>query len=105
MSSPGHGGHFDSVAPLDRPDGISRTSSRSAACHQACTPRECKGKTAETRALMQLGGAAAHGCAKNGDDKVGARVDRVGGRLATRGMNTRGAAAAPSRMKFDPFPA
>ena len=57
MSSPGHGGHFDSVAPLDRPDGISRTSSRSAACHQACTPRECKGKTAETRALMQLGDA------------------------------------------------
>ena len=50
-------------------------------------------------------GRAPHGCAKNGDGKVGARVDRVGGRLATRGRNARGAAAAPSRMKFDPFPA
>ena len=58
-----------------------------------------QGKTAEARALMQLGDAPAHVCAKNGDGKVGARVDRVGGRLAARGRNARSAAAAPSRRR------
>ena len=48
---------------------------------------------------MQLGDAPPHGCAKKGDGKVDARVDRVGGRLATRGRNARGAAAAPSRRR------
>ena len=53
---------------------------------------------------MQLGGRAPHGCAKNGNGKVGARVDRVGGRLATRGRNARRAAAAAGADEVRPIP-
>ena len=104
MSSPGHGGHFDSVAPLDRPDGISRTSSRSAACHQACTPRVCEGKTAETRALMQLGDAPRTGARKKETVRSAlAFTESEDGWLRVAG--TRAAAAAAARTKFDPSPA
>ena len=47
-----------------------------------------QGKTAETRALMQLGGRS-KGARKTKNGKVGARVHRVGGRLATRGRTNK----------------
>ena len=71
----------------------------------ATTParRESKSKTAETRALMQLGGRAGRVREKRKTVRSAlAFTESEDGWLRVAG--TRAAAAAPSRTKFDPIP-
>ena len=104
MSSPGHGGHFDSAAPLERPGGISRTSVQVRCLPPGLHAERLQGKTAETRALMQLGDARRTSAPQT--ETVRSALAFTGSEDGwLRVAGTRAARRRPSWTKFDQFPA